>query len=115
MRPESKKYLYDMRQAALLLLEFSKGKTFEDYIQDVMLRSAVERQFEVLGEALSQLSRLDPDVAGRIPERRRIIAFRNVLVHGYASVDDRIVWGVLKRDLPDLLRQVEELLPEGES
>lgn len=104
-----------MREAARLLASFSDGKTYEDYTADAMLRSAVERQFEILGEALAQLSRRDPELADRIGERRRIIAFRNVLIHGYASVDDRIVWGVLARDLPDLPRQVEELLEEGES
>lgn len=52
MEPESRKYLYDMLEAARLLLRFSNGKTFEEYRVDPMLRSAVERQFEVLGEAL---------------------------------------------------------------
>jgi uncharacterized protein with HEPN domain len=91
------------------LLRFTEGKTFEEYSADPMLRSAVERQFEIIGEALTQFQRRDPVTAKRVPEHRRIISFRNVLIHGYASVDDRIVWGVLQRDLPRLLESLEEL------
>ena len=66
MEPESRKYLYDMRQAARLLVRFSEGRTFEEYIADPMLRSAVERQFEILGEALAQLHRHDPERCVRL-------------------------------------------------
>ena len=59
MRLESKKYLFDITQAAKLLSQFSSGKTFADYIADPLLRSAVERQFEVIGEALAQLVKVD--------------------------------------------------------
>ena len=56
-------------------------------------------EFEILGEALNQLSHVDPDIAEEIPELPRIVAFRNILIHGYASVDDRLVWAVF--DLPE--------------
>ncbi|MGB5562038.1 MAG: HepT-like ribonuclease domain-containing protein, partial [Sedimenticolaceae bacterium] len=72
---------------------FVARKDFAAYQTDELLRSAVERQFEILGEALNQLSRLDHDMAEKIPELPRIVAFRNILIHGYASVDDRLVWG----------------------
>jgi uncharacterized protein with HEPN domain len=63
---ESKKYLFDVQRAAKLLTEFTAGKTFDDYLQDSMLRAAVEREFEIIGEALSQLSKLDSKLASRI-------------------------------------------------
>lgn len=76
------------------------------------MRSAVERQFEILGEVLNQLSRLDPDMAENIPELPRIVAFRNILIHGYASVDDRLVWGVVESRLEPLLDVISALLSE---
>jgi uncharacterized protein with HEPN domain len=77
-----------------------------------MLRSAVERQFEIVGEALNQLSKVDPEVASRIPELRRIVAFRNILIHGYATVDDALVWQVLVDKLPGLQHVLHELLDQ---
>ncbi len=110
MRLEAKKYLYDIKQAADLLLRFSRGKTFVEFTADPMLRSAIERQFEIVGEALNQLSKIDPGIASAISEHQRIIAFRNILIHGYAEIDHRLVWGILEGKLPDLHRQVEALL-----
>jgi uncharacterized protein with HEPN domain len=112
MRLESKKYLFDIKQAADLLADFTRAKSFENFQEDPMLRSAVERQFEVIGEALSQLAKADQETAALISEYRRIIAFRNILIHGYAQIDDRLVWGVLDSKLPTLSREVEKLLQE---
>ena len=113
MRLEARKYLYDIQRAADLLREFTSDKTFANYEGDAMLRSAVERQFEIIGEAMTSLARIDMPVAGRISHSQRIIAFRNVLIHGYADVDDRLVWDVIKTNLPTLEREVEALLREG--
>jgi uncharacterized protein with HEPN domain len=110
MQLEARKYLFDIKQAADLIAAFSGGKSLADYEQDVMLRSAIERQFEIVGEAVSQLARLDPVLAGRLTEHRRIIAFRNILIHAYATIDDRIVWGVIEGQLPQLRREVDTLL-----
>lgn len=68
-----------------------------------MLRPAVERQFEIVGEAFAGLRRVDPDLAARIPDLSRMVAFRNVLVHGYATVDDRLIWDVGEGHLPGLI------------
>ena len=92
MRLESKKLLQDVSNALDLLDQFAKGKTFVDYERDPMLRAAVEREFEIVGEALKQLADRDPESARRIPELRRIVSFRNVLIHGYAEVDNAVVW-----------------------
>jgi uncharacterized protein with HEPN domain len=112
MRLEAKKYLFDIERAAGLVARFTAGKEFSDYEQDDMLRSAVERQFEVIGEALTQLARLDAALAERISEHRRIIAFRNILIHGYADVDSRLVWDVVQTKLATLRREVAELMAE---
>jgi uncharacterized protein with HEPN domain len=90
-----------------------QGCDFARYAADALLRSAVERQLEIIGEALAQLARRDPALAGRINEHARIIAFRNILIHGYAGVDSRIVWDVVTTKLSNLRREVEGLLREA--
>jgi uncharacterized protein with HEPN domain len=110
MRLEARKYLFDMQQAAELIDRFTTGRTFEDYAADPMLRSAVERQFEILGEALGKLKKNDPELAGRISDSRRIIAFRNLLIHGYDVVLDEVVWGVVETQIPVLRETLAELL-----
>jgi len=112
MRIESKKYLYDIAHAAELAIGFVAGKSFADYEADPMLCSAVERQLEIVGEALAQLAKTDPTVASKISEYQRIIAFRNILIHGYAEIDQRIVWNVLELKLPVVLQQARSLLDE---
>lgn len=110
MRLEAQKYLFDIQRAAVLLTEFVAGKAFADYAQNPMLRAAVEREFEVIGEALSRLAKLDKDLVGQISEHERVIAFRNILIHGYAEVDDRLVWDIVETKLPVLCREINALL-----
>lgn len=112
MRLEARKYLYDIQHAADLLMEFTTGKTFVDYERDAMLRAAVERQFEIIGEAITQLAKVDEKVVAGIDHYRRIIAFRNVLIHRYVDVDDRLVWNVVETNLPTLIRDIKALLEE---
>ena len=112
MRLESRKYLEDLRRASQSLTKFISGKSLADYLADDMLRSAVERQFEIIGEAMTRLARSDHSVAARISAHRRIIAFRNVLIHQYTDVDDRLVWDVAEKNLPTLAQEVETLLSE---
>ena len=110
MRIESKKYLYDIASAAKLALGFIQGKGFADYSARPDAALGVERQLEIVGEALAQLAKTDPGAASQISEYQRIIAFRNILIHGYAEIDDRIVWNVLELKLPVVLQQASELL-----
>ncbi|HBE93322.1 MAG TPA: hypothetical protein DDW55_12695 [Gammaproteobacteria bacterium] len=112
MQLEEKTLLHDVLIAAERIKSFTHGKDFPTYQIDDMLRAAVERQLEIIGEALNQLSRTNPDLAGRITEYQRIIAFRNILIHGYAQVDNRLVWSVVNDKLPILLVEVRRLLEE---
>lgn len=110
MRNESLKYLYDVRVAIDLVLAFTAERSFDEYQSNAMLSAAVERQFEIIGEALNQLYRRDPENAVRIRGYQQAIAFRNVLIHGYADVDDEIVWRVVHDDLPPLQEDVATLM-----
>lgn len=78
MPRDARAHLYNIQKAALQIAQFTQGKAFSDYETDPLLRSAVERQFEIIGEALARLARLDDDLVSRIGEYRRIIAFRNI-------------------------------------
>ncbi len=68
-----------------------------------LVQAGVERKFEIIGEALNQLFKLDAPMAARIPDLPQIVAFRNQLIHGYATVDARTVWNVAQSSLPALL------------
>lgn len=110
MHANARKLLWDSRECAERIARFTAGKTFTEYLADEFLRSAVERQFEIIGEAMNQLRRIDSDTAAEVPQLPRIIAFRNILIHGYTNVDNRLVWGVLETDLPSLRATLGRLL-----
>lgn len=107
-------YLWDIEQAAGNIQVFTHGKQLTDYQQDAMLRAAVERCFEMIGEALVQALRFFPEIAGRITNEQQIVAFRNRLIHGYATVRDALVWEIVQTDLPLLRQQAADLLREIE-
>jgi uncharacterized protein with HEPN domain len=113
LRREPSKLLWDARDAADAILEFTRGKSVAEYSADPVLSSAVERKFEIIGEALSQLARIAPAMAGEIPELPRIVAFRNILVHGYAVVDPARVWRIVIEELPALRDRLRILLGEA--
>lgn len=109
MKDELLAHLHDIREAVLAIKIFIEGKSFGDYLDDDLLRSAVERKFEIVGEALNRIKRISPDNLERIRDHRNIISFRNILIHGYNSIDDRIVWDIIAEDLDRLLEDVNEL------
>lgn len=111
-RRDPRAYLWDSIEASGHALQFCQDKARDDYAADVLLRSGVELQLSIVGEALNQLSRVDADLAGRIPELRSVVGFRNILVHGYREVDDDIVWLVVTEKLPGLLAALRALLAE---
>ncbi len=112
MQPKTPKLLDDIRTAAAYILDKTRGKSLADYTSDDILRPAVERHFEIIGEALNRLTRLDPDTAQRITDAVLIIAFRNVLIHGYDAIDDSRVWDAVQHSLPTLHDQVTTLLAD---
>ena len=85
------------------------------YLRDEHNQYAVERNFEIIGEALNRLHKNSPDLANRIPGLRDAVDFRNLLAHGYASVDPSRVWKSIKQDLPQLHKVVKELVAELDS
>jgi uncharacterized protein with HEPN domain len=107
------KYLWDVQRAAERIERFTAGRTFDDYLADEMPSAAVERQFEIIGEAFVCLQRIAPEVAAMIPDLPQIIGFRNVLIHAYGDIDSTEVWGNIQNDLPQLQNAVADLLRDG--
>ena len=104
------KYVFDIKAAAEKVQRFVAAKTQADYMGDELLQSAVERQFEIIGEAMSKLHKSDSGMAESITDYRKMIAFRNVLIHGYATIEPLIVWGVIESNLKTLIEQVTDIL-----
>ena len=109
MQLEVRKYVFDLNRASQAIASFTAGKTLDDYLADPLLRSGVERQFEIAGEAINKLAKISLETARTITDYRKLIAFRNVLIHGYAEVDDRLVWDLVQSKLPQLLTDLETL------
>ena len=106
-----KKYLYDVQQSIVSIYEYLGNKRdFFEYENNKQLRRAVERELEIIGEAVNHLLAQDETIA--IDNARRIVDLRNFVIHGYDKVDNVIIWGVISRDLPKLKEQVDKLLDE---
>jgi uncharacterized protein with HEPN domain len=112
MKDDLLAYLDDILRSGRAIKAFVAGCTFEDYSSDELLRSGVERKLEIIGESLNRIKRDEPEFLQQIPKHRDIISFRNILVHGYDTIDDRIVWGIIEEGLGALLDAVDTLLQQ---
>jgi uncharacterized protein with HEPN domain len=113
MRPESGAHLWDAAQAARLVHEFARGTTETQFESDLIVRSAVERQLEILGEALNRLRRDDADTGARVPDLDKIVGMRNVISHEYGDIDYEIVWRAVTTSIPMLIPVLDELVNEA--
>lgn len=109
MNDKVKKYLFDIKTSINSIIEFlGEERDFDKYQKDKMLRRAVEREFEIIGEALNKTDQIDPSL--KITNKERIISLRNRVIHGYDKVDNEIIWGIIIRHLPKLEAEVKSLL-----
>jgi uncharacterized protein with HEPN domain len=113
MQPrDPRTFLWDVVQAAQEIDDFVRGLDARSYASTAVVTAAVERKFEIIGEALNQLSKAAPELADRIPKLSKIVAFRNQLIHGYSAVAHTVVWNTVQKSLPELLISVTRLLSE---
>jgi uncharacterized protein with HEPN domain len=113
MTPRSPQaFLWDSREAARSVLRFTKGKHFDDYLSDELLRLAIERQLITVGEALRAALELDSSLSSRFPDASKIIALRNRIVHGYFTISNEIVWEVVHKELIGHVTTIDRLLPD---
>jgi len=112
MRPESRTLLNHALGACDSISRFVRGLTWDDYAGSDLVRSAVERQFEIVGEAIANLRKSDAGIARRIPDLTQIVALRNLLIHRYVEVDDRVVWSLVEGKLSALRAALQGLLAQ---
>ena len=103
-----KKLLLDLKISCEEIQEFSKEKSFEEFCDDRLLQLGLEREFEIIGEAMSRIDKIDPEI--KISSKKQIISMRNRVIHGYDKIDDEIVWGTIIRHLPVLKTEVSKLM-----
>ncbi|MGD9712539.1 MAG: DUF86 domain-containing protein [Thermomicrobiales bacterium] len=100
MNLQTAKRLHDARRATGHILTFVAGKSLDDYRSDVYFQSAVERQFEIVAEALNLAERDDPTLREILPELPVIVGLRNRIAHEYDAIDHQIIWDTVHSDLP---------------
>ena len=113
MLPRVAALLADILGAAALIERVVAGVSIEAYRESVELRSIVERQFIIIGEAVRRMEALDPQSFSQVPKGRGLVDFRNVLVHGYASIDDEVVWEAATLELPRWIQEIRTLAEAG--
>jgi len=111
MKPEIKKHLYDVNVSINSIFEYLGNKQdFKEYLNNKLLRRAIEREIEIIGEAINRILKQYPDL--KIENARRIVDTRNWVIHGYDKVDDVIVWGIVVNHLPKLQKEIQTLLKD---
>lgn len=109
MEIEIKKFLFDIFESITSIESYlGKKRDFNIYLNDKMLRRAIEREFEIIGEALNRIDKLEPSI--KISSKKQIISVRNRVIHGYDKIDNEIIWGIIVRHLPALKIEIESLL-----
>ena len=109
MQLKIQKYLYDIQISINSIYEYlGEHRHFDTYVVNKQLRRSVERELEIIGEAVSKILQLDPDIA--IDNSRKIIGLRNQVIHAYDNVNDETVWGVVINHLPKLKEDIDRLL-----
>lgn len=111
MKLEIKKFLYDIKESIESIENYlGEKRDFNNYIADKMLRRAVEREFEIIDEALNRIEKIGSTI--NISSKKQIINMRNRVIHGYDKIDNEIIWGTIIRHLPILKQEIQDLLRE---
>ena len=109
MDNEIQKYLYDIHESICSIENYlGSQRNFFVYMENKMLRRAIEREFEIIGEAMNRIVKIIPD--NPISCKHQIIGMRNRVIHGYDKIDDEIIWGTIIRHLPNLKIEIEKLI-----
>jgi len=109
MQREVLRYLVDIQESIYSIYDYLGDKQdFSNYQSSKLLRRAVERELEIIGEAVNRILKIDKTI--NISNSRRIVNLRNYVIHGYDKVDNVIIWGIISRDLSKLKEQIDNLI-----
>ena len=109
MKLEVKKFLFDIKESIDSIENYlGDQRDFSVYVSNKMLRRAIEREFEIIGEAMNRIEKVDSSI--NISSKKQIISMRNRVIHGYDKIDNEIVWGIIVRHLPTLKEEIESLI-----
>jgi uncharacterized protein with HEPN domain len=110
MTEKQLKLLYDVKLAIDEIDSFFKVelRTYENYKKNTLLRRAVERNLEIIGEAMNRILREDPSFS--IENANRIVGLRNQIIHGYDSVSDETIWGIVTLHIPKLKTDIDKMI-----
>lgn len=107
-----KKRLLDAYRACRAIELFTEDVSSTEYRESLLVRSAVERQLEIIGEALGKAAKEEERLEDEIPALPKIVALRNRVIHGYDQVDADLVWDITQENVPQLKQQLQDLLPD---
>ena len=110
MEHEIKTWLYDILQSIEEIESYFAGKPkrFEDYLKDKKTQRAVERNLEIIGEAMNRIQKADPGL--NIENSQKIIGTRNRIIHGYESISHELIWSIVINHLPNLQSEISNLI-----
>lgn len=109
MEVKIKTYAFDIKEAIEAIEMFIQDKKdLESFGQDLKTKRAVEREFEIIGEAVDRINKLDPGI--EISNLRQIINMRNKIIHGYETVSDTVIWQTIHNSLPQLKKEIQKIL-----
>lgn len=106
------KWLFDIQNAILEVESFFENRKmdFFEYQNNVLLKRAVERELEIIGEAVNRIVKAEPSIEVKIADSRKIVGLRNQVIHAYDSISDEMIWAVVVHHLPKLKAEVEDLI-----
>ena len=112
MDNDIKTWLYDILESINEIEGYyeNRPKIYQEYINDLKTKRAVERNLEIIGEAVNRIVKKDPGI--QISKSEKIIGARNRIIHGYDKISDDVIWSIVINHLPKLKKEVETLLAE---
>ena len=110
MQHNPKAYFHDIIKSCDFIIEYTTDVNYEKYLQNRMIQDAVERNFITIGKALNRLKNENPELIAKISDSRKIIAFRNIVVHAYDAIEDAVVWDIVQSGIKTLKEDCQKLL-----